>query len=211
MYTRIRLGIMEVINEELIYLEPSYFQKLIDIPDELNEEDLDEPSLPQESNEFEEELPSDSYFIMILPQQPLPLPVENDTQSILQTDSSREISCSETSTNKRKNSCEPEDPKNLFYLKGEKKPKIYPKPKPSSAQTISKTSEIHFPLLMSGSVANDWIEEAKSEEEEETEKVQTEKWSNKDRVESTDDDYELEYSMQDTNPNLTNSKSYEAV
>lgn len=61
---------------------------------------------------------------------------------------------------------------------------------------------------MSGSIANDWIEEAKSEDEEETEKVNTEIWSN--RNDSTYDVDDLEYSMQDTNHNITN-KSYDRL
>ena len=191
-------------------LGESYFQKLIDIPNELKDDESASSNHEYEVDENEPELPSDSYFIMILPDKPRF--VESESHNISQTDSSREVSWSETSTNKRKNSCETEDPKNLFYLKGDKRPKIYPKAKPSSAQAVLKSSEIHFPLIMSGSVANDWIEEAKSEEEEETEKIQTEVWSNKNgKIESTDDEYDLEYSMQDTNPNITNSKSYEAA
>jgi len=50
---------------------------------------------------------------------------------------------------------------------------------------------------MSASVANDCIEEAKSEDEEETEKMQTEMCSNP-RNESTLDEDDLEYSMEDS-------------
>jgi hypothetical protein len=63
---------------------------------------------------------------------------------------------------------------------------------------------------MTGSVANDCIEEAKSEDEEETEKVPTEVWSNG-KNESTGDEDDLQYSMQDTNPNITNNRSYEVL
>jgi len=159
--------------------------------------------LLEEESKVEPELPSDSYFIMIFPEQAKYF--TSEASNFSEIDSSKEISSSESSVWNRKNSVPSDTARNMFYIKGENKKSNKNKHKPSSAELFHKNPEIKFPLIMSGSIANDWIEEAKSEDEEETEKVQTELWSNG-RIESAYEDYDLEYSIQESNPNITNSK-----
>lgn len=86
---------MKVIFNYFIVLGSTYFQKLIDIPQELQEENGHSNGLVEEESEIEPELPSDSYFIMIFPEQARYCGTEEE--GISENDSSREISSYESS------------------------------------------------------------------------------------------------------------------
>ena len=189
--------------------EPTYFQRLIDIPTELKEED-EHNKTGIGWDEIEPELPSDSYFIMIMPAKHGAYGEE--LPNMTDIESSNEISHSDSSASKNLSLLAPSSqPKRLFYWKSETGRNSSKSSKSkNSTDNLFKSEELRLPLIMTGSVANDCIEEAKSEDEEETEKVPTEVWSNG-KNESTGDEDDLQYSMQDTNPNITNNRSYEVL
>ena len=142
----------KMVNFIIKSIGKSYFQKLIDIPHELKEDgDESEIHCPM-IDEEEPELPSDSYFIMILPENGK---CGGESSITSEDEYSREVSSSESSLSKRKYSNTTDNPKNLFYMKGDcGKKSGRGKTKPSSAES-KKAPEIRLPLIMSGSIAND--------------------------------------------------------
>lgn len=93
--------------------EPTYFQRLIDIPTELKDED-EHNKTGIGWDEIEPELPSDSYFIMILPSKYGPYGEE--LPNMTDIESSNEISHSDSSASKNISLLAPNSqPKRLFY------------------------------------------------------------------------------------------------
>jgi hypothetical protein len=100
---------------------------------------------------MEPELPSDSYFIMIMPEQ---VKFTGEGAPITSEVESPDISYSEPSLSKGNL---PSKPKRLFNVHPEttKEKLKHNKPEKLSSDAFFENDEIKFPLIMSGSIAND--------------------------------------------------------